>query len=76
MNDRMSTETIDFALLNIKVSNSVKSYPIEKQKDIFDYLQQLDEHNQKAYLIALDHLGSSFDIYRSNGFKEWKKAKK
>jgi hypothetical protein len=76
MNDRMSTETIDFALLNIKVPNSVKSYPIEKQKDIFDYLQQLDEHNQKAYLIALDHLGSSFDIYRSNGFKEWKQSKK
>jgi hypothetical protein len=70
------TEKIDFTVLNIEVPNAVKSYPIEKQKDIFDYLQNMDEHNKKAYLIALHHLGSSFDIYRSNGFKEWKQAKK
>jgi hypothetical protein len=35
----------------------------------------LDDHNKKAYEIAFNHLGSSFNIYRSNGFKEWKQKK-
>jgi hypothetical protein len=75
MNDNMF-DTIDFNDLNIEVPEIVKSYPVEKQKEIFEYLQNLDEHNKKAYLIAFHHLGSSFNIYRSNGFKEWKNSKK
>jgi hypothetical protein len=31
-----------------------------------------NETQKKAYLIAFHHLGSSFNIYKSNGFKEWK----
>jgi hypothetical protein len=30
-----------------------------------------NEQQKKAYVIAYDHLGSSFNIYKSNGFKEW-----
>ena len=74
MNDMF--DTIDFNDLNIEVPEIVKSYPVEKQKEIFEYLQNLDEHNKKAYLIAIHHLGSSFNICRSNGFKEWKITKK
>jgi len=66
------TEEINFELLNIKVPDLVKNYSIEKQREIFNYLSEMDEHNKKAYEIALDHLGTSFNIYRSNGFKEWK----
>lgn len=76
MNDNMSTETIDFTQLNIEIPESVKSYSPEKQKDIFDYLHDMDDHHKRAYMIALQHLGSSFNIYRSNGFKEWKQTKK
>ena len=72
MNDNMTTQQIDFTLLDMDVPNSIKSYPFEKQQEIYSYLQNMDEHNKKAYTIALDHLGSSFNIYRSNGFKEWK----
>ena len=68
----MSNETIDFSLLDIQVPAFLSTYSIETQKEIFDYLKQLDENNKKAYLIALDHLGSSFNIFRSNGFKNWK----
>jgi hypothetical protein len=35
-------------------------------------LSQLDAHHRKAYEIAFQHLGSSFNICRSNGFKGWK----
>jgi len=66
------TEQIDFESLNMKIPELIKSYPIEKQREIFQYLSELDELNKKAYEIAADHLGSSFNIFRSNGFKEWK----
>jgi hypothetical protein len=65
-------EEINFETLQMKIPELVKNYPIELKREIFNYLSEMDEHNKKAYEIALDHLGSSFNIYRSNGFKEWK----
>ena len=66
------TEEIDFETLKMKIPALVKTYPIEKQREIFNYLSGMDELNRKAYQIAFDHLGSSFNIFRSNGYKEWK----
>jgi hypothetical protein len=40
------------------------------------YIIELDDIQRKAFLIAKEHLGTSFNISRSNGFKEWKKSKK
>ena len=68
-------EAMDFSVLKITVPENVKNYSLEKQREIFDYLSKLDEHHIIAYNIAFDHLGSSFDILRSNGFKEWFKSK-
>jgi len=65
------TEEVYFDSLNIKISEIIKVYPIEQQQNLFQYLSELDEVNLKAYSIAFDHLGSSFNIARSNGFKEW-----
>jgi hypothetical protein len=64
-------EEINFESLNMKTSFLLKSYSIEKQREIFEYLSEMDEHNRKAYDIAYSHLGTSFNIARSNGFKEW-----
>lgn len=66
------TEEINFETLKMKIPALVKTYPIEKQREIFNYLSEMDELNRKAYQIAFDHLGSSFNIFRSNGYKEWK----
>jgi hypothetical protein len=71
----MPNEAI-FESLNIKIPEIIKTYSSEKQKEIYDYLQQMDDHNKKAYEIALDHLSTSFNIYKSNGFKEWKQRQK
>lgn len=68
-------EAMDFSVLKMPIPQNVKNYSVEKQREIFDYLNKLDEHHIIAYNIAFDHLGSSFDILRSNGFKEWLKAK-
>lgn len=52
----------------------------EKQKEIkkqvYNYLNSLDDKDKIAYKIAMDHLGTSFNILRSNGFTEWKKSNK
>jgi hypothetical protein len=65
-------EEINFESLKMKVPELIKTYPIEKQREIFNYLSEMDELNKKAYEIAFDHLGTSFNIFRSTGFKEWK----
>lgn len=39
--------------------------------DITNYLEQLTPLQRKAYEIAKEHLKTSFDITRSNGFNEW-----
>jgi hypothetical protein len=63
---------IDLHSLNIQIPNHVFNYTLEIQEEISHYLSNLDEQHKIAYNIALEHLGSSFDIYRSNGFKDWK----
>jgi hypothetical protein len=64
-----------FKEFDIPIPSILYSYDTIKQKEIYDYLSQLikDEQQKKAYKIAFEHLGSSFNIYNSNGFKEWKK---
>ena len=69
------SDTIDFTKLGLKIPALVYTMPPEKQKEIYDYLVQLDDHNRRAYTIAANHLGTSFNIYRSNGFNEWLKSK-
>jgi hypothetical protein len=72
----MDTSNNIFKELDISIPTIVYSYDSSKQKEIYDYLSQLikDEQQKKAYNIAFGHLGSSFNIYNSNGFKEWKKG--
>ena len=70
------SESLNFNLLNLPFPQIIKSYPISNQQEIFEYLQQIEGNDKKAYLIAFHHLGSSFNIYKSNGFKEWKQKNK
>jgi hypothetical protein len=62
-----------FQDLKLPIPEIIYTLSEDKQKEIYDYLKQLDEHHKKAYIIAYHHLGTSFNIYRSNGYKEWKK---
>jgi hypothetical protein len=40
-----------------------------------EYLKTLSEKERKSYEIAKAHLGSSFDLVKSNGFMKWRKEK-
>jgi len=63
-----------FDNLDIPIPNVVYSYDHAKQKEIYHYLLELTNNEQlkKAYMIAYDHLGTSFNIFKSNGYKDWK----
>lgn len=71
----MDTSNNIFKDFDIPIPDIIQSYDDDKKKEIYGYLSQLikDKQQKKAYKIAFDHLGSSFNIYNSNGFKEWKK---
>jgi hypothetical protein len=54
------------------------SKPIEEQTDILmkEYLSTLSEKEYKAYKIAESHLGTSFDLIKSNGYLKWLNKRK
>jgi hypothetical protein len=43
----------------------------EENKKLQAYYEQLTPFEQRTCDIARDHLGSSFDLARSNGFLRW-----
>jgi len=48
---------------------------MEKQEELIEkYISSLNEKEYKAYLIAKEHLGDSFQIEKSNGFINWLKT--
>ena len=65
-----------FKLLGLPIPEQIFNYPEELQQSIYDYLSQLDNYERKAYVIAKEHLGTSFNIVRSTGYIEWKNNNK
>ena len=45
-----------------------------EKKNVTEYLLQLNDTEVKAFKIAIDHLQSSFNILKSNGYLNWKKT--
>jgi hypothetical protein len=72
MSETKTTNNINFGNLKIPISQNINAYSTDEQEKIYNYLTQLNEQQKKAYVIAYEHLGSSFNIRKSNGFKTWK----
>jgi len=49
----------------------VSDDPIIKQ-----YYESLNEKERRAHTIAMDKLGTSYDVVRTHGFMRWQKARK
>ena len=60
---------IDSSILSNSIDNDSE---IEADENSFNYLNDMTDLEKVGYKIAFNHLESSFDIYRSNGFKHWK----
>jgi hypothetical protein len=61
--------------LELELPDNFEKYEASIQHSIIQYLQQLNDIERKAYKIAKMHLGSSFNIVKSNGYNDWKKSK-
>ena len=76
-----NTTAKDFAPLFSKVDTvaTLLAPPflkVDKVDKVEQYIAQLDDVQRKAMEIAKSHLGTSFNIRRSNGFIEWLKKQK
>ena len=70
MNTTMNIKSIQKEL-GLELPDNFEKYNLEIQKSIIEYLQQLSHIERKAYIIAKNHLGSSFNIVKSNGYIDW-----
>jgi len=57
---------------NMEKINEVRTYtnPL-----VQEYIKSLTEKEYKSYQIAQDHLGTLFDMERTNGFLAWMKKR-
>ena len=60
----------------LPLPNNFVNYDIELQSSVIQYITQLSDIEKKAYKIAQIHLGSSFNVVKSNGYNTWLKSKK
>jgi hypothetical protein len=62
--------------LDCILSNNFETYEKNIQESILKYLNQLEPIEKQAYIIGKQHLGSSFNILKSNGYINWLKNNK
>jgi len=60
----------------LPLPNNFENYDTDTQSSIIEYITQLSDLEKKAYKIAYNHLGSSFNVVKSNGYNDWLKGKK
>jgi len=63
-------------LVPVPLPNNFEKQNEITRKNIIDYLNSLDPIEQKAYCIGIKHLGSSFNLLKSNGYNDWLKKQK
>ena len=62
--------------LGLELPDNFENYDETTQQLIVNYLKHLDKIERQAYTIGKKHLGSSFNVVKSNGFIDWKKNNK
>lgn len=67
----VSKMNAELTKLQLPISEEILHTDEETKNKVFQYLSQLTEVERKTYIIAYSHLGTSFDILRSNGYNRW-----
>jgi hypothetical protein len=62
--------------LGLELPDNFENYHENTQQLIVNYLKHLDKIERQAYTIGKKHLGSSFNVVKSNGFIDWQKNNK
>jgi hypothetical protein len=66
----MSNQSLE---LGLELPDQFENYDSTTKQSIIQYLKQLNIIERKAYSIGKQHLGSSFNVVKSNGYINWKK---
>ena len=61
---------------DLPLPDNFNRYPQHLKDEVLEYLNDFDELDKEAYMVAFTILKSGFNIAKSNGFLEWKKEKK
>ena len=59
--------------IGLELPNSFEKYDDITKESVIKYLKHLNPIEKQAYTIGKAHLGSSFNVLKSNGYSEWKK---
>ncbi len=59
--------------IGLELPISFERYDLSTQESLIKYLKHLDIIEKKAYTIGKQHLGTSFNVLKSNGYNDWKK---
>lgn len=72
-NENLTKKNENTKLLNSTSLSLIKNNEIDEPENtvVSHYIKSLSPKEYKAYLIAKTHLGSSFNIFKSNGFLQW-----
>lgn len=62
--------------IGLELPNTFEKYDISMQESLIKYLKQLSIIEKKAYSIGKEHLGTSFNVVKSNGYLNWQKNNK
>ena len=62
--------------IGLELPSAFENYDISTKESLISYLKHLDIIEKKAYTIGKQHLGTSFNILKSNGYNDWKKNNK
>ena len=56
--------------------DNFETYEKSIQESIIKYVKQLESIEKQSYIIGKQHLGTSFNIIKSNGYINWLKNNK
>jgi len=59
--------------IGVELPDNFENYDLITQELITNYIKNLNPIEKQAYSIGKVHLGSSFNILKSNGYLNWKK---
>lgn len=57
----------------VELPDNFHLYDSKTQQLVLKYLASLDKLEQLAYTIGKEHLGTSFNVLKSNGYNSWLK---
>jgi hypothetical protein len=62
--------------IGLELPVTFEKYSPEVQELVINYIKSLNKIERQAYTIGKSHLGSSFNVFKSNGFVDWTKNNK